>query len=276
MEWLIPFGLLAAAALVMWRARRAKDRYLARVEYWVYLPEAKLPAQDALMARMVGENPYGRPGRACIGAAEGLLFTDVRTHLGLVRRDKNPTLFRPDLFAERAEPTAEVLAALARAQGMARVRFLSEQPLPDRRHVQFAAHLAGAAMDLGGGLAVFDLVSERLVSAEEFRASLAEDVDASRYEANVRVLWMTGASGGRAATRGMRKVGLPEFQTPDTPHDQRILVSSLLDAYARAAWQRMALPEAFEAEEFGDRFVFVAQPKGDVLEVSIRRVLAHP
>src|SRR5947209_2616034 len=127
-----------------------------------------MPEQDAVMTRMVAENPYSRDGHLAIGKREGIIFSDIRLHVSLVLRSKNPHVFRPDLLKDSVEPTADILSALANSAALIKVRYISEAPLSDDRHIQFMAHFACAYLDLGSGLVIYDVVSEQLRSAEDF------------------------------------------------------------------------------------------------------------
>ncbi len=131
--------LLAIFAMNVYVAihRRQKPRYFAMAEYWVYLPGDRMPLQDDIMTLMVASNPYGRGGRSPIGTAEGLVFSDIRLHIALVLRSKNPHIFRPDLFEEHIQPTKEILESLSAAQSLVKLRFASDIPLKDKRHLQF-------------------------------------------------------------------------------------------------------------------------------------------
>jgi hypothetical protein len=276
MEWLIPVLLALSAAALVWRARRAaRPRYLAEVQYWVYMAEPKLPNQDAVMDRMINGNPHNRPGRPCIGAREGLLFSDVRLRVAAVARSKNPHVFRPDLFEASAEPTAEILRRLAGCQGMARVRYLSEVPLEDDRHLRFVPHLADAYKDLAGGVVVYDEVSERFYLGEEFGEAMNADPSGQAFDTHVRVAWRAEGTTAWAETRGLAKKGMKEVRTDPTPTDQRILVTELLEEYARRAWEDRALPATLRIERYEDEFVCTLRGDQDAPMVSIVRRVAR-
>lgn len=222
------------------------------------------------MTRMISDNPHNLPGRAAIGAREGLLLSDVRFHMGLAMRSKNPHAFRPDLFAEAAEPTAEILGRLPQAQALIKVRYVSEEPLADDRHLQFLPHAADAVASLAEGLVVYDLVAERLWTAEAFSADL-DAGPASRSEVQVNLFWRRSIAGGSARTYGLAKVGLAEWQTDEANHDQEVLILDLMRQASAEALKRMALPEDFAVEAFGDRFTFEFRPEGELTKVRIKR-----
>ena len=109
-----------------------KPKYFACAEYFVYLPQEAMPDQDQLMDRVIKGGPYGQP----ITSQEGILFSDIRLHLGLILRSKNPHVFRPDTFETHITPTQEILGELSNARAAVKVRYLSEEPLADKRHLQ--------------------------------------------------------------------------------------------------------------------------------------------
>lgn len=206
------------------------------------------------MTWMVAENPHTRPGRPCIGAREGMLFSDIRMHCGVALRSKNPHIFRPDLFHEHVEPRHEVLRALAESQAVARVRYYSQTPLADDRHLQFLPHFADAVASLGGGLAVYDPIAERLWLAEEFFQELERAPSATGMDFHLSVFWQGTDGGGYAYTRGLAKVGLSELRSEAAPADQRVLVVDLMRQLARLLWDERSSQAKVELQAYGDTF----------------------
>ncbi|MBS1707253.1 MAG: hypothetical protein JSS65_00875 [Armatimonadetes bacterium] len=249
--------VLSIAALLGWRylvgARR--PGYLALTEYWVYTGAENLPEQTALMDRMVGANPHNRRGFACVGAREGMIFSDIRLHMGLARRSKNPTSFRPDLFESLAAPTKEVLEGLAASSSLIRVRYASQAVLTDTRQLQFMPHLADAVAELTGGTVVFDQVMERLWTAEEFHAALNEKPNCERPDFHVQVAWQEQEDGFYLQTRGLRKVGWPELLSGPHDQDHEVLMRGLMTRLAFHIVRRPAETGPFEFDEFDDTFV---------------------
>lgn len=273
MTWLLLFiGVVIGLFFGLQLAHARKKPYLASAEYWIYLPEEKLPPQDEVITRMLRYNPHGKAGHSPIGPKEGLLFSDVRTHIALVLRRKNTHVFRPDLFDDGAEITPEILQALSESKAMAKVRYVSEEPLPDDRHIQFLAHAAGAIAALGHAKVIYDVTAERLVTVEQFEAWLDQDLDATRPDMHVRILWRPTHAGGIAETRGLAKVGVSELKTAEMEHDNRVLVSSVLEEGIRTIWEQMKLPELVEVSYFGDMFRLQFQPtrKGPAQVVIMR------
>ncbi|MCE9559833.1 MAG: hypothetical protein K8R88_12895, partial [Armatimonadetes bacterium] len=183
------------------------DSYLAVNEYWVYVPGTVLPLQAQVMDRMVKDNPHHRKGHAPIGAKEGMVFTDIRLHVALVLKSKNPHAFRPDLLAEvPMEVTPEILGGLASSQALIKIQYVSKHTLLDDRHLTFLSHLADAYADIGDGTVVYDLIQERLWSASDYRATL-DDAETSVADQHCRVIWEPEDQHGRIRVLGLAKVG---------------------------------------------------------------------
>ena len=248
MPFLPLLGLVIGIALG-WgfvRARRLrKPPYLLHLEYWVYLPGVALPPQDEIMGGLVETR--------AIGPSEALLFSDVRLHVALVLRSKNAHVFRPDLLEPHVEATPEELATLAEARSFAKVRYISEEPVDDRRALVLLPQLARRLAEIGGGSLVYDPVGERLIAAEALR-----DGDPGP---NVR--WIPEATGGTVRTYGLRKRGLPEIETAPLPADQRWIVAEVVEQVAREAWLTGALPPTAVARAFEDEFRVELEPEKD-------------
>jgi hypothetical protein len=213
-----------------------------------------MPEEKEIMTRMISQNPYSRSGHSAIGAKEGILFSDIRLHLALVLRSKNTHVFRPDLFRNSLEPSEEILEGLANSHSMVKVRFISEQPLNDDRHLQFLPHMAAAVCDLGQGLLIYDVSAERMLTPKEMGEMLATDLDATRYEVHVNVVWEKELRSGHTETKGLIKKGLPEIRTEDAHLDQRVLVQEVMSEAARALWQLTDIPAQVEVAAYGDQF----------------------
>lgn len=266
MGWLIPlFAFLAIGALVAYRLLVGKREpgYLAITEYWVYTNQDRLPEQSVLMDRMISTNPHNKKGNAAIGAREGMLFSDIRLHIGLAKREKNPHVFRPDLFEEDTVPTKQVLSELSNCRAMVKVRYLSEARLNDSRHLQFMPHLADAISGLMEGKVIFDHSAQKLFTAEEFFNILQQNGNVEKPESHVRVAWKALVDSGYTETYGLKKVGLRELVSDPQELDSEILITGLT---MRLAYHLMRNPDdigPFEFEEFGDTFVLTL---GDIRE----------
>ncbi len=272
---LVPVGFgLALFGLFAWRAfmGRREPGYLSLTEYWIFTTQVKLPDQTKLMDRMISSNPHNRPGRPCIGAREGMLFTDVRLHTAVALRDKNPTFFRPDLFEEDVEPTKEILSRLAKCGSLVKVRYLSEARLKDFRHLQFVPHMVDAFSEFMEGSVIFDHVSERIWTAEEFRGFLEKNGNCERPEAHFRVVWKSDEDGSYARTYGMRKIGMDELRTDPQEDDREVLMVGLLTRLAFHLFRKPEEEGPFEFDEYGDIFILeLGELDSTGRRVSIRR-----
>ncbi|MBI1757236.1 MAG: hypothetical protein HY248_01915 [Fimbriimonas ginsengisoli] len=267
---LLALGVLSAVLLLRKRVATVQP---AITEYWVYLPGDSMPTQDALFDRVIKEDTLSL-GRPPAGREEGLLFSDVRLHLGLVLRAKNPHVFRPDLFEAHVEPTAEILEGLSHAKSLVKIRYASEQTLPDERHLRLLPFLAEAVAAIGQGSVVFDVTAERLMTLDELRGDLVKaGVGNVLPEQHVRAIWAPSPSGGRACTRGLVKMGLPELRTRDVATDEKVLALYLVESAATEIWRRRTLPDELEIEAYGDlfRLQFFPARRGPV-ETAILRV----
>lgn len=244
-------GLAAGYAFV--RRRRQDERFLSTNEYWVYLPTDRGPNQALLM-----KNLLSRSGP--VTQREGLLFSDIRLHVALVLKSKNPHVFRPDLFEAHIEPTAEMLSILAEATSLVKVRYISERPLLDLASVQLLPHLALAVADDGEGRLIYDCVKEELSTVESFRAMVKRDSDLTKGVDQVRAIWKVAEVGGWGETRGLRKIGLPELTTAPMEADERVLVTDLLELAAAKLWGARARLDSVRVDLFGDEFEIVTSP----------------
>lgn len=247
-------GLLFAGIGLWLRRRLPKSDRLTLSEYWVYLPEAKIPKLEALMDRMINANPHNKKGAAMIGAREGMMFTDIRLHVGLVKREKNLEFFRPDLFEGQLDYSPEALKALGQSQALAKIVYASEVPLADRRHLQFLPHYADALCELGDGLAVFDVTQEVLYSREEFYAFVDRFRSMERPDAHVRVRWSETVEEGTVESRGLLKVGFPELFLPHVPLDERQTAVAVMEEATGRLWKEPALFERMTVQVMGTDF----------------------
>lgn len=228
--------------------------YLALAEYWVYVEEPVAPKQDDVMTRMVQSNPYAKSGIPPIGPKEGLLWSDIRFHMALVLREKNAQTFRPDLFEAHVEPSAEDLTSLSKAKALIKLRYVSEQVLPDNRHLQFLTYAVESVAELTGSNLIFDLISERLLTRETLQSHLTANPDGSRKAMHLRTLWRSCPAGGTAETRGLRKIGLPELCTPETMNDHQCVATQILELAADRVWEERTITPKMTLEQYGDTF----------------------
>lgn len=274
MAWLIPACfLLAIVALVIIRRRRPKPNPLTATEYWVYLPEATMPTMDRIMDAMLAANPHNRPGQPCITKREGILFTDIRLHLAILLRAKNAHAFRPDLLFDCCRFDANSLSLLGKAQGIAKLSYISETPLSDRRHLQFMPHLASAVSRLAGGLAVFDVQDETLRTSTEFERLLRE-TPSQENQNQVRIAWVPSESGPFARSLGLKKIGLNELRSDPIPSDEVTAIEPVLEEVAQRMWSGDLAPE-YEVERFGQRFLVTVSPLRGEAKVTVARITSR-
>lgn len=270
--WFFGGAFLAGLVTAMFRRNRPRP-YFAHAEYWVYLPTEEMPSQDIIMDRMMNGNPHRIAGKFPITKNEALLFSDIRLHIALVLRARNAHVFRPDLFEEHVEPTAELLEGLSASSSFAKLRFISEDPLPDRRHLMFLTHAADAISNLGKAQVIYDVVAEHLYTAPEFFASLDLVEDVASADFQTQVVWSRGHPGGIAETRGLVKVGLPELATEPMNNDQRVLVTAILEQVIRQVWDLKALPPALDVRYYDDSYrVEIRTPRKGPAKVSLMKI----
>lgn len=254
---------------------KKQRKYFAACEYWIYMPSDTMPEQEAVMTRMVGQNPYNASGHLAIGKREGILFTDIRLHISHVLRSKNPHVFRPDLFRDATEANQEVLEALSGSRAIVKLRYISEEPLGDDRHLQFMAHLACSYLDLGEGLAVYDVVAETFYTPEDFRELLKREFQTTAFDPHVRVIWHKTPHAGFAETKGLLKKGIPELKTDEAYLDQQVLVSQVLEQAARQIWSMTELPKQVDVAAYEDPYKLEIFPtRHGPYRVRILRVVA--
>lgn len=275
---MIPFIIAVALGALLgfyFTRRRNVDggRIITQAEFWVYLPGTELPEQDAVMTRLITQNPHGKPGQSPIGPKEGMLFSDIRLHVALVLRTKNPHVFRPDLFSD-AEADTQALSALSSAQSMIKIRYVSEEPLADDRHMRFLPHLADAYAFVGDAVLIYDAMAEQILKPAEFYQMLNENPTISDPELHFRVVWHRDGEAAYATTKGLIKKGLPEITSAMARPDNQLLITEVIRAVGEKVW-RDGFSEEVRVECFGDEFVAQAQPgKGTPRTVHIQRIQA--
>jgi hypothetical protein len=209
---------------------------------------------------MVGSNPFNKPGQPCIGAREGLLFTDLRFHMALAKKEKNPESFRPDLLDEHLALGPESLAWLHESRALVVLRYSSDRAVTDLRHLQFMPHAAGAVLELSDGLAVLDTQMSRFWSRGEFEAMLDKRAKVDGFDIHCRVVWWWDEGGFRARTLGLTKVGRLELVTEVQEPDHETLVTDVLSHAAREAFRDPSGSGPWRFEAFGDLFEVALGP----------------
>ncbi len=258
-----------AAGLVLSRLsrrRREVRQPVADLEYWVYLPEAKLPNQDEVMKLLFSAT--------ALSPSDNLLTSDIRLHAALVTRARNPLAFRPDIAGMGAE---HLMPALAECHAFARVRFLAEKLGDERRHLKLLPYLAYAYAKVGKGRLISDRGTLQIRTTEEHGLSLKANPVPNEFEYHGRVAWREDHSGGGVAeTFGFGKLGLRELISPRVAVDERLIAIQLLEAFADRVWTLGMVPEQAEFDLYGDAFLVEPSPdsKGERIRLRYRRVQA--
>ncbi len=212
------------------------------------------------MTRIIGRNPYSKPRFEPIGPADGLFMSDVRLSIALVRKEKNPHLFDPTDLVATEFADQELSATMVEAKTLVRLSYISEQPLRDRRHLQFLAHAADAYASLTGSNLVLDPIAGIPRFKAQMESWLSQELDLTTP--NRHVLWepVTTDQTIKWRSKGFVKLGYPEIETYDVSSDQAMLTQELLELLTKAHWTGPLTPdENFEAELYGDRFVFLLE-----------------
>lgn len=260
--WIALGGALLYAAVRL--LGRRKSAVLAHCEYWIFLPGIDVPPQESLMKHLLTQHAR------YFGKNEGLVFSDIRFHMSLVLRDKNPHAFRPDLF-ESMDISPDVLKGLAASASFVKIRFLSEDPLLNRRHLRFLAYLAAGLVALGNGSVVYDLTAMKIWSGSEFAARLEADPEAESSGFHVNLRWSPEDEGFGIRTQGNLKVGEPEIESGPFSADQRVIVTDVVNAVADAVWNG-SRPSSVRVACCEDEFEIVyEEPRKGSMRIRILR-----
>ncbi len=243
-------GFLAGIGVRGFR-RMSKVGVPTKCEFWVYIEGESLPPQDQVMSRMITDNPFNRKGRAMIGAREGMIFSDIRLHTALLKKSKNPHLFRPDLLAESPEYSADALSELGNCKSIIRLLYAASSRPSDNRHLQFMPHLASAYADLAGARAIYNPIQERLYTVPEFCESLSAEPSAENPEFHVRTVWESADTFGQVRTYGLAAIGERDILTEPLPNDQRTLAVSAVKELLASLFAGSQVVEPISVEALG-------------------------
>lgn len=212
------------------------------------------------MTRIIGQNPYNKGRFQTIGPADGLFMSDVRLSIALVRKEKNPHLFDPTDLVTAAFADNGLSEAMVEAKTLVRLSYISEQPLRDRRHLQFLAHAADAYASLTGSILILDPVAGIPRTKSDMESWLSSQLDLTVPQGQVQWDEERSEDTVRWKSRGFVKLGYPEIETYDISADQAMLTRELLESLTKSHWYGPLTPENdAEAELYGDRFVFVLE-----------------
>jgi hypothetical protein len=246
---------------VIWARNKSRPKFYAASEYRLYVRGESMPESSLIMNAVLRDNTLQINRQPAIGPQEALLFSDVRFHIGLVLRRKNPHVFRSDIFDKHVEPTPEIIQGLGDSDAYLSVRYISDVPLDDRRHVQLLPHVVRALTRLTEARVVYDVHQEKMWSAEEFVQELEFNPDANRADLHVRAVWeYQEDKGGHARTLGMIKLGLPELETGPMEPDEQRLVIDVLESAAAQLWSEPMVVSELEVEGMHDRFRLLLAP----------------
>lgn len=235
---------------------RTKPKTTTVVEFWVFLPTASLPAQDALMADLIRHES--------LSTEEGMMLSDVRLSIGLVKRAANPSLFRiGGRFGQGVH--YEAMEVLESAQSFARLRFVSQTPLGDTRHISFLVKACRSTLRLANGLAIYDASLDRWHFPSD---PLWENIPSSQTE----VSWVSSDDGGFVETSGLQKLGLKDLRTRGTTSDQRLLVTAIIEQLIANLWSSPKANPPYLVSAFDDRFeITPVSGRGEKTTVNIVR-----
>jgi hypothetical protein len=241
---------VGAAIYLAGRKRKPPTPPQVRIEFWVYSTVEDRPSDSEILKRVLGENPH----RARLGKKEGLVLSDIRFHIGRVRPDSNPYLFRPDALAEPdADVPDDIGRLLDNTVALFRVSYISETAIDSTAALSFAWHSADAINEAVGSRLVFDTVAQRFWPERSLYDELHKDPNAVRYDLNVVVRWTETPQEGTAFTRGMSKMGLPDIEMHGVPPDHKTVALFLVESASRRLWDEGWLSEV-EIEGFGEVF----------------------
>ncbi len=251
------FSALMIGAFYLLKTRRKikKTPPLVRCEYWVYGRVTKRPSDKQLLERLLKNNPHYKKGSVPIGSREGVYYSDVRFHIGIVPKETNQLMFRPEVIGEPdSEPSPDIIRRASDSQGILRVLFVSEkEKILNKSHVQFITHATDAVGEISNGTVVFDVEAQQFFTKEEFYEMLQKDNDGTRFDLQVVVRWKETPQEGCAFTRGMAKIGLPDLLMEGVPHDHKTLALYIVQTVAKNCWDAVDLTP-MEIEGYGEMF----------------------
>lgn len=242
-----------------------RHRTVTFAEYWVYLPEPALPDQDQVMKQLYDSRAIGRE--------EGLVFADIRLQTVLVLKSKNKRLFRSDPISESEGYTPEILASIADCEGLARITFISEEPVASPAYLRLLPNLCGVVAELGNAPAINDVTQQKLFAASDFAHGVQQAPSPADPDLHVRSIWHPGAE-PHATTLGMHKRGIPDLTTGPMEPDSRLLAGHLLTQAAATLWNEpdivYNLPKTGTTNFFGQDFQFMIEKRNRAGHLPVR------
>lgn len=228
---------------------------IVRVEYWIYCNAQERPSDAAILDYLLKSGPFAKSGKTIIGPAEGITLSDVRFHIGLAKKKKNPLMFRPEIIAEvDTEYDKKIIALASESETIIIVRYISEDPPKDLNYLQFVTHCVHAIANLVNSQLIFDVEEQKFWELQTFLEAIQRDLMARGHGLHVATRWVESSDEGNAFTRGMAKAGMPDLYFSNHPLDQRIISTYLVEESSRSCWQDRDL-SAKEIDGYGERFI---------------------
>lgn len=246
------------------KGRKIPRRTGPRIEFRVFSPASGPIDLERLLHEM-----RDLPGWGPLPHEVGLVASDVRLHLGLVRRENGASAFRPDLFATaEGADDRDAVDRFARAGAFYRVRWTAEKPTATGPALAFCLRAAAALARRATGTLVYDVGADRLVPGERF---VAKDTGE-----RVRAIWTAHDGFGRAETKGLSQFGTPELLAPAVDPDRRLLTVDVLSAAGRAVAEGRDPLATVEVEAFGDTYQVVPRELDNEGRVRVHIVRREP
>ena len=188
------------------------------------------------------------------------MLTDIRTHVGISLPPKNRHLFDPNFYSDEAVVPPEGVRTMKEARSMAIVRFVAEDPMPNRDYLHFVTHLADAVADLMASDLIYDREGMRFYTGERWKTQMMSDNARQTFERLVAFHAVEESSGWWLHTHGMRKVGLPDLEMCHVGREQKTICTNILRTYAEQVFEDPTSLVDRELEMFGRSHRLVLAP----------------
>lgn len=252
------FGFLAGlTAFVLWKSSQKKKSNIARSEFWIYFEGEKLPPSERVMSYLMALKG--------MTSAEGLYFSDIRLHIALVKRSKNVSLFRPDLFHANVEVDGAALSQLSECHSLVRISFVSEAPLVNRNYLKFMLGLARTYAELLDGKAIYDHNRSMLLTVQALPNATIGMAE------NLRIIKQTAPEGLVFLTSGLVGIQLPELETLPVPESERTNVEAIFNLLVEQIWNEGSVPQTAEFVHYDQLFRAEISAKNKVQISRIKR-----
>jgi hypothetical protein len=263
--------LLAAIAVVLvayllarsFRSFREARREIPRSqpivhEFWLWTTHDKLPASQEINHRLLAANPHNQPSQPAVRLDYRQVEADVRIHIGISLRRKNPHVFEPNFFADETVVPPEAGRIMAAARSIVAVRFTSEELVADRNYLHVLTHVADALAELTQSELIYDREGMRMWPAQEWAAGMMRENARQDFDKTVQIHSVEEPDGWWLHTHGLRKYGLPDLEMTEVAREQRAVGTNVLRELAERAIQSPDALRDGEIELFGrqHRIVF--------------------